>query len=196
MPHPTWCDPTGHSWWCPLKRVQWVAAGTFWANSDPFLSLVFLYVLTLSLQIWHWPTLQSLALLEGHLDTRGVWWEAQPNDEPIKERKQQGSRMSKQQNYTKLGKSNTLPIWQCPRVQTACAIPRKCQPGTSPNLALGIQWTIFPEPTLHRSSMNICHQRSPIYWGWNHRRNSSYWTMPSPLMSTLLANGRLSSPPR
>lgn len=80
-------------------------------------------------------------------------------------------------------------------IPTAWAIPRKCQPGTSPNLALGIQWTIFPELTLHRSSMNICHQRSPLYWGWNHRRNSSYWTIPSPLMSTLLANGRLSSPP-
>lgn len=42
-------------------------------------------------------------------------------------------------------------------IPTPCAIPRKCQPGTSPNLALGIQWTIFPEPTLHRSSMNICY---------------------------------------
>ena len=58
--------------------------GEFWPV--PFACV--LYVLTLSLQIWHWPTLQSLALLEGHLDTRGVWWEAQPNDEPIKERKQ------------------------------------------------------------------------------------------------------------
>ncbi len=53
---------------------------------------------------WSW------ALLEGHLDTRGVWWEAQP-DEISKERKQEA-----EPNVwaTKFAKSNTLSynVWE------------------------------------------------------------------------------------